>query len=105
MKLAGEIMAAIPINQDVAQLQELETVFGNIVQALLALAGIVLFIMLLTGGFKYLTAGGDPKQVEAAQKTLTYAIAGLVLIALAYLILKLINVFTGVDVLNFLISR
>jgi hypothetical protein len=103
--MGGEIIAATSVNQDVAQFWELETVFGNIVQAVLAFAGIVLFIMLLIGGFKYLTAGGDPKSVESAQKTLTYAVIGLVLIALAYLILKFISVFTGADVLNFVIFK
>lgn len=84
-----------------AQFSDLEVVFSNIVQAILALAGIVLFITLLIGGFKFITSGGDPKAIDSARKTLTFAIAGMVLIAAAYLILRFINVFTGVDVINF----
>ncbi len=84
-----------------ATLQDLEVVFAKIISVVLGLAGIALFIMLIIGGFKFITAGGDPKAAEAAKKTLTYAIAGLVLIASAYLILRFINVFTGVDVVNF----
>jgi len=53
---------------DVAKLSDLEGVFGNVVEVVLALAGIVLFIMLLSGGFKYITAGGDPKGIEGARK-------------------------------------
>jgi len=101
MNPAGEIFAATPINQDVAQLTELQFIFGNIVEVVLALAGIVLFIMLLMGGFKYITSGGDPKAVEAAKKTLTYAIGGLILIVLAYLFLKFIATLTGANILNF----
>lgn len=97
--------AGITNVDEIATLKGVEDVFGNLVGALLALAGIALFIMLLIGGFKYLTAGGDPKSVESAQKTLTYAIMGLVLVALAYLILKFINVFTGANVLNFIIYK
>lgn len=78
-----------------ATLQDLETVFGNVVTSLLALGGIVLFLMLLSGGFKYLTSGGDAKVVEGAQKTLTYAIGGLVMLIGSYLILKIISNFTG----------
>ena len=84
-----------------ATLQDLEVVFQQIVSVVLGLAGIVLFIMLLMGGFKFITAGGDPKAVESAKKTLTYAIAGMVLLAASFLILRFIQEFTGVDVTNF----
>ncbi len=93
------------MGSDPATLQDLETVFGNLVTTLLALGGIVLFLMLLSGGFKYLTSGGDPKATEAAQKTLTYAIGGMVLLAGSYIILKIIENFTGANVTNFVIFK
>jgi hypothetical protein len=83
------------------QLSDLNQVFGNVVGVALALAGIVLFVMLLSGGFKYITAGGDPKGIEGAKKTLTYAIAGIVLVALAFLIIQFIESFTGATVTEF----
>ena len=91
--------------ENAATLQDLEVVFARIISAILGLAAIVLFIMLLVGGFKFISAGGDPKAVESAKKTLTYAIAGMVLVASAYLILRFINVFTGLDVVNFRVFR
>ena len=88
-----------------AELSQLEDVFESVVTSLLALGGIVLFLMLLSGGFKYLTSGGDPKAVEGAKNTLTYAIGGLVLLAFSYLILVIIGTFTGADVTNFVIFK
>lgn len=76
-------------------------VFGNLVRSLLGFAGIVLFVVLIIGGFRYITSGGDPKAVEGAQKTLTYAIAGLIVILISFLILVLIKQLTGVDVTQF----
>ncbi len=93
------------MGNDPAQLSDLEFVFENVVTSLLALGGIVLFLMLLSGGFKYLTSGGDPKATETAQKTLTYAIGGMVLLAGSYMILRIISDFTGADVTNFVITR
>jgi len=90
---------------DVAQLRDLEGVFGNVVSVVLGLAGIVLFIMLILGGFSYITSGGDPKKVESARNTLTYAIGGMIFIALAYLLLKFIEVFTGVPITEFKIFQ
>lgn len=88
-----------------AQLSQLEDVFANLVTSLLALGAIVLFLMLLSGGFKYLTSGGDPKATETAQKTLTFAIGGMVLLAGSYIVLRIISDFTGADVTNFVITR
>ena len=86
-------------------LSDLEGVFGNVIKSALALAGVVLFVLLLVGGIKYITSGGDPKAAEGAQKTITYAIGGLILILLSYLILVLIKTITGVDVTQFIIYQ
>lgn len=83
----------------------MELVFVNVVRAAIALAGVVLFVLLLVGGIKYITSGGDPKATEGAQKTITYAIGGLILILLSYLILVLIHTITGVDVTKFVIYQ
>lgn len=90
-----------------AELSQLDDVFGNVVTSLLALGGIILFLMLLSGGFKYLTSGGDPKATEGAQKTLTTAIGGFVMLAGAYLILKIIGTLTGTEsiITNFTIFK
>ncbi len=87
--------------EDVATIEDFGILFQRVVEYALGFAGIVLFILLIIGGFKYITSGGDPKAVEGARKTLTSAIAGLIIILLSYLILLLITNITGVDVTNF----
>jgi hypothetical protein len=89
----------------IVTLKWFESLFRNVVGVALGFAGIALFIMLLVGGFKYLTAGEDPKAVEEARKTLTYAIGGIILVAAAYLILVFIKQFTGVNVTQFKITQ
>jgi hypothetical protein len=86
---------------DPAKLSDLNKVFENVVSVALAFAGIVLFIMLIVGGFRYITAGGDPKGIEGAKKTLTYAIAGIVLVAVSFLLLNFIASFTGANITDF----
>lgn len=90
---------------DVATIKGVEAIFYNFVTVSLALAGIILFIMLVTGGFKYLTAGGNEDQVESARQTLTYAFFGFILAVAALLILRLIEQFTGVQVTIFRITH
>lgn len=89
----------------VAKISDLQIVFKNVVASAIAFAGIVLFIMLVMGGLKYITSGGDPKATDAAQKTITYAIGGLVLVLVSYLILLLIQTITGVQVTQFKIVQ
>jgi hypothetical protein len=87
--------------QEVPTIQDLETVVGNIMKSALAFAGVALFVMIVVGAVRYITSGGDPKAAEGAKKTITYAIGGLLLAVLSYLILFLIGKFTGVDVSQF----
>lgn len=85
---------AVPLTP--VPLSALNGKFTNIVGVSLGFAGIGLFIMILVGGFKFITSGGDPKAAGAAKQTLTFAIVGMVLIACSYLIIKIIGQFTGV---------
>lgn len=78
-----------------------EAVFENVISVVLGIGAVVLFIMLLAGGFKFLTSGGDPKAAESAKKTLTAAIAGIVVLILSYLVLVFIEQFTGIKVTEF----
>lgn len=91
-----------PTTQEVT-LKCFEAVFQNIIIAVSAFAGIVFLLILLAGGFKYLTAAGDPKKVEQAKGTITAGFAGVLLIAAAFVILVLIENFTGVNVTDFII--
>ncbi len=85
------------IGGDVATIKCLEPLFKQVISSTIGLAGIALFIMLLIAGFTYLFAGGDQKKLEQAKGTLTNAVIGLVVIVVAYLILRTIGVFTGLE--------
>jgi len=89
----------------VATLKCAEVIFGNIVAVLITLAGIIFFFMIIAGGFRYLTSGGDPKAVAAAGNTLTWAIAGLLIVLVTWFILQLIQTLTGVRVTLFRIGE
>ncbi|MFC1646960.1 hypothetical protein ACFL1A_01620 [Patescibacteria group bacterium] len=86
---------------NVATIGCLQPLVKNMVTALVGLVGIVLFIMLVVGGFNFLLAGGDMKKLEKAKGTVISALTGLVIVVIAYLILSLIKAFTGVNVTDF----
>jgi uncharacterized membrane protein YuzA (DUF378 family) len=54
------------------------------------IVGIVAVIMIIVGGLKYITSGGDSNNVSSAKSTIIYAIIGLVVVALAQFIVQFV---------------
>ncbi len=52
--------------------------------------GAVSVIMIIYGGFRYITSGGESNGVTAAKNTILYAIIGLVIVALAQIIVNFV---------------
>ncbi|MFZ5534645.1 MAG: hypothetical protein ACOY3M_00645 [Patescibacteria group bacterium] len=82
----------------VAQITCLVPLVANVIRAVVSLGAVALFVMLLAGGFNFLFSSGDQKKLESARGTVTQAITGIIIMSVAYLIIKTIQVFTGVDV-------
>lgn len=69
---------------------EANRIIATAVNLVLAVAGVVFFFMLIIGGFRYLTAGGDEKVAQEARKTLTNAMIGLIIIVASFLVAQLL---------------
>ena len=54
------------------------------------IVGAIAIIMIIYGGFRYITSGGDSGKVGNAKNTLIYAIIGLIIVALAQLIVRFV---------------
>lgn len=89
------------LNGDVATIQGFECLFQNLSQVVIYFAGLVFFIMFISGGFKWINSGGDPKETAKASSTLTTAIIGIVGVILSFIIIKFIGTFTGINVTEF----
>jgi len=63
-------------------------------------SGILLIVYLIMGAFKLATAGGDTKAVSDAQKMMTNAIVGLIIVILATALVSIIGAVLGVDLLG-----
>ncbi|MBI2596651.1 hypothetical protein HYW41_00660 [Candidatus Daviesbacteria bacterium] len=84
-----------------AGIGEFEQIFSKIITVIVGLAFVVMLVMLIWGGIKYLTSGGEPKAIQSAHYTVTWALLGVLFMAVAWLILQLIRIFTGIDVTIF----
>lgn len=108
LSFISTVLAADPINlappagSGFANLENLS--FGDMVsmaiQLVLVLAAIIFFFILVIGGIKWITSGGDKAQTETARNQITAALVGLVIVFAAWAIIQLLESFFGVDILG-----
>lgn len=84
-------------NNSVPTISCLPILIGLLIKVAYLFAGVTAVFFIIYAGFKYITSGGDAKQAQGAQQTLTYTIIGLVVIILSFLIIQLIATITGVS--------
>jgi len=64
------------------------------------IAGIILFFLALFGGFGVITGAGNQDKLKQGQKVLTSALVGFGILFGSYWIIQIIQVLTGVPILN-----
>ena len=83
LKQAGDIIfGSVP--DDPAQ--ALPHTIARIIRALLTFLGMILLVLILYGGFLWMTAGGNEENVKKARQILTNAFIGLIIVFLAWAI-------------------
>ena len=73
---------------------EATTKVNNIIKLVInifsLIVGVVSVIMIIVGGLKYITSGGESGNIQGAKNTILYAIIGLVVVALAQIVVKFV---------------
>ena len=70
---------------------------SNIIKLVLALLGVIALIIIIIGGFQWMTSGGDSSKIDASKKLMMNGIIGLVIILLAFVIQQfVVNLIFGV---------
>ncbi|MBU4210823.1 hypothetical protein KKC08_03170 [Patescibacteria group bacterium] len=88
-------------DNEVATIQGIECLFYNILQVITFIAGLVFFFMFIANGFKYLFSSSDQKQLAVIQSSLAMTVLGIIGVIASWLILRLIENFTGLKVTEF----
>lgn len=68
----------------------------DIIRILLIFSGAVAVLFLIIGGFRYIISSGNAEQVEGAKKTILYALLGLIIIFIAFILVQFIQEQLGV---------
>lgn len=65
-------------------------IITNVINIFSVIVGVVAVVMIIIGGLKYITAGGDSGNVSGAKNTILFALIGLVIVALAQVVVRFV---------------
>lgn len=75
-------------------------IISGAISLVIILVALVFFFILIIGGLKWITSGGDEKKVGLARAQITNALIGLVIVFAAWAIMSLIGVVFGIKILG-----
>ncbi len=64
--------------------KSLPAIIGSLVKVFLGLLGLIFVILLIVGGFQYMTAGGNQEKIDDAVKRIRNAVIGLLIVVCAF---------------------
>jgi cytochrome bd-type quinol oxidase subunit 2 len=85
-KPLGSIRQGAGYDQVTAGQNDAESVAGKVINIFLSILGVVFLILMILGGYHWMTAAGDEQKVTKAKSTITAAIIGLIIVVAAYAI-------------------
>lgn len=102
---------AVTINGDLFSPAKSFPAVGDLVNVVVrnafVLAGVITFVLLIFGGFGFIVGAGagDTKKMETAQKTITGAIIGLLIVVASYWLVQILEKITGFPLLSPVIPK
>ncbi len=88
------------VSPDLQGPSALATYVGTVWQAAYLVGGLLLLGFLIYGAIMWLTSAGDKMLLEKAQKTITNAVIGLLILAASLPIIKIIEHVLGISILE-----
>lgn len=73
---------------------------SNLLKFAGVVAGIILVVQLIMGGYDYLNASGDPKKTEIAWAKIWQSLVGILIVSGAMVLAGVIGRLFGIDILN-----
>lgn len=98
--LVGDTATNLVPNDTLGKVDNIVEVIRGVIRFILVVAFVIAFIMLIVGGIRWILAGGDEKSVEKARNTITAALIGLVIVLVAYALIRLVEIFFNVQIIT-----
>lgn len=84
--VAGSTGAGYDVTDEKTGTSGIESLISTIITAVLSFLGVIFLILMIYGGFLWMTAAGNEEQVKKSGQLITAAIIGLIIVISAYAI-------------------
>ncbi|MDO4979110.1 MAG: pilin [Candidatus Saccharibacteria bacterium] len=71
--------------------RQVTTIGLAIVQGAIGIAGLVAVVFLIVGGYRYMTAQGDPGKLKQAKTAITWSVIGVLVAVLSFAIVSMVS--------------
>ena len=71
---------------------------STVVGAFIIFTALASFIFLILGGFQYITSAGDKVHIQTARDRITYAVLGLIVVAVAGALFSVLGAVFGINI-------
>jgi len=89
-------ISGMPISGPLVGYNNIGDIVNNVVPFIMTLAGIILFFVLMWGGYDYVTSQGAPEKLKTANAKITAGVIGFVLLVLSFLITRVLSYVFGI---------
>jgi len=89
-----------PIGPAVNRFGSVGEIISTLLNYVIPLAGIVMMLMLIAGGFELMTSGGSQEGVASGKSKITLAIIGFFVVFLSWFIIRAIEAIFGISILG-----
>ncbi|MFH1602176.1 MAG: hypothetical protein ABIB61_04450 [Candidatus Shapirobacteria bacterium] len=90
----------IPSSTVSAKFTDIAGVFTELWKYIIPLAGIIMLVMIIFGGFEMMVSGGNPEKVASGRSRVMMGIVGFVVVFLSWFIIRAIEVIFGISILT-----
>lgn len=84
--IGKQLHAAGQTGAGLGQPEDPRLIVATIIKRVLTLVGTIMFVLIVYGGYLWMTAGGNDEQVDKAKTTIRNAVIGLVIVLSSYAI-------------------
>lgn len=78
-------------------IRSLDTFLPNLIQVVIIIGSLATLLYLFWGGISFITAGGDKEAMKTAKEKITNAVVGLIILAIVWVLWRLIVYFLGLS--------
>lgn len=89
-------ISGMPIKGPLVGYTNIADIINNVVPFIMTLAGIILFFVLMMGGFDYVTSQGQPEKLKSANAKISAGVIGFVLLVISFLITRVLSYIFGI---------